>query len=306
MNNVLFPENAKKPLSEEERASRIQIGISPNYQGNPLNPKNRSADIPDRENCALFLTNLPARCSYQDLLQALALHRPGRIFSTYINRPRSGYDHAHPETDASAAGLYPRYEEEKTSMENTSNIPSAAADGLAAPRYVPASYKTSAAKVIFYHPHEAQRLLAAAVRGDLRVGRRKASGRLNRHRTAAQGPAQERTSRVLRIAGPAALVREDRLRTLFARFFEYHTESVLVLAEGEEEEEPQKEEGVGRHHWRVLEWRFASLRAQAEVAFQLLQNEYAGVVEVQYAVDPCAGYLSMEEGREGPMVLGSG
>lgn len=259
MTHILFPRKVQRPLSDEERVSRKQVGVSPNYQGNPLNPKNRSADIPDSENCSLFLTNLPAQCSYQELLQALAFHRPGRIWSTYINRPRA--------------------------IDPTITAAIAAA-GPVSTAHLPASFKTSAAKVIFYHPHEAQRLLAAAARGDLLVGRRRAAARWNRHKTAAAGTAHERTSRVLTIAGPAGLVREDRLRSLFARYFEYHSESVVVLAEAE---------GEAGEGWRVLEWRFASMRAQAHAAFQLLQSLYPDVLDVRYGVDPCAGYLVMEE-----------
>lgn len=272
MNNVLYPATSKKPLTEEEKASRVEVGISPNYQGNPYNPKNRSENIPDSQNCALFLTNLPATCNYQELLQAMAIHRPGRIWTTYINPPRK--------MDADDPLL--------------SELQAAARAGGSAhlPR-VPPSYSTSAAKVIFYHPFEAQRLIVAAARGLLRVGGRRIGAKWNRHKTGAQ-KYDRATSRAITIGGPATIVNEVYLRGLFDQYFEYNTEEVLLVAEAE---------GQG---WCVLEWRFACMRAQAHAAYQLLKSLYPGVVEVRWAVDPCAGYLSVEDVSKELMRLGGG
>lgn len=90
MNAVLNPDAHKQPLSEEEIAFRIDHGISLNYHGNHVNPRNISANIPDHENCAVWITNLPATCTVRDLLQALMHHRPGRVWASHINPPEEG------------------------------------------------------------------------------------------------------------------------------------------------------------------------------------------------------------------------
>ncbi len=48
-----------------------QFGISAAYKGDPQVKGNRSADIPEEENVALFLQHLPATCSYPELLGAI-------------------------------------------------------------------------------------------------------------------------------------------------------------------------------------------------------------------------------------------
>ncbi|KAF3763581.1 hypothetical protein M406DRAFT_262487 [Cryphonectria parasitica EP155] len=228
MTAVLYPKAPKRPLSDQERALRQQKGISDNYEGNPENPKNQSANIPNEENCALFLTNLPARCSYQTLLRAIAQHRMGRVWSTYINSPLGEEQHEHQQRQAQ--------------------------DPSPAHHY------------------------GASIRGDFRVGGRRIHAKWNRHRTAAQSY-ENPTSRVVVISGPAAIVDRQWLGDLFDQYFEYQTEEVLVLAEG--------------NGWRTLEWRFGSMRAQAHSAHQLLRSLYPGVVTVKWAVDPCAGYLKL-------------
>lgn len=241
MNNILYPRVGSESLSEKDKASRVQIGISPNYQGDPNNPKNHSAHIPDSENCALFLTNLPSDCTYGDLLRALARYRPGRVWSAYINPPKvHSPEQMRPFAEASAGHQF---------------------RGL-----IPPSYLTSAAKVIFYHPSEAQRLMKRALLGaGIDVRGRRIQVKYNRHKTSAQTYAWP-TSRVLRITGPVTIVSEIYLSSLFDQYFEYHTESVIVRAENQD--------------LRCLEWRFASMRAQAHSAYQLLKTHFPGVVEV--------------------------
>ncbi|PSR92355.1 hypothetical protein BD289DRAFT_481102 [Coniella lustricola] len=244
---------SRRELSGEERALRVRLGISENYQGNPNNPKNQSADIPDEENCALFLTNLPAHCTYAELLGAIQIIRPGRVWSSYINRPL-GKEHG----QNSGTG-------KTTPFKDSSK---------------PLSHRTSAAKVIFYHPCEAQRLLQVARAGEFRIGGRCITVKLNRHRTAAQGY-NNPTSRVVLIEGPARIVDEEWLGRLFGLYFEYDTDGVRILVDV-----------IG---WRVLEWRFSSMRAQAHSAYQLLESLYPGIVEVTWVEDPCAGYLRMPD-----------
>lgn len=248
MQNILYPRAGNEPLSEEQKSRRVQIGISPNYQGNPNNPRNRSAQIPESENCSLFVTNLPSDCTYNELLKAIADHRPGRVWSVYINPPR----------------------EESTEMKRL--IAEAATRSHHMYRPVPASFVNSAAKVIFYHPSEAQRLLALARgRGGFLVRNRRAHVKYNRHRTGAQSYGYP-TSRVISITGPATIVSEIYLTSLFDQYFQYHTEKIIVLGETEE--------------LRCLEWRFGSMRAQAHSAYQLLKTHYPGVVDVVSSTCP--------------------
>lgn len=87
MNAKLDPEAANRPLTEEEKITRDIKGISHKYQGDSNNPANESADIPEHENCSVWITNLPPDCTYRDLLMAIAVHHPGKVFATFISPP---------------------------------------------------------------------------------------------------------------------------------------------------------------------------------------------------------------------------
>ncbi|KAK7697882.1 hypothetical protein SLS64_013135 [Diaporthe eres] len=87
MNVKLDPEAANRPLTEEEKVTRDIKGISHRYQGDSNNPANESADIPEHENCSVWITNLPPDCTYRDLLAAIAVHHPGKVFATFISPP---------------------------------------------------------------------------------------------------------------------------------------------------------------------------------------------------------------------------
>lgn len=64
---------------------KIRAGFSWRYRGDINNPKNSSAGISPEENCALFLTNLPAGTTEKILLDALGIHAPfGRVHATSI------------------------------------------------------------------------------------------------------------------------------------------------------------------------------------------------------------------------------
>ncbi|KAK8032142.1 hypothetical protein PG990_001876 [Apiospora arundinis] len=53
------PAHVRRPaVAAQQRAQANQIA-SKNYGGNRLAPSNLSADIPDNENCSLFIRNLP-------------------------------------------------------------------------------------------------------------------------------------------------------------------------------------------------------------------------------------------------------
>jgi hypothetical protein len=66
-------------------ARRIQHGVSPNYQGDYRRKSNQPANIPDSENCSLWITELPADLTYHELLGAVK--NAGRVWQTVINLP---------------------------------------------------------------------------------------------------------------------------------------------------------------------------------------------------------------------------
>jgi hypothetical protein len=53
--------------------------------GNIHIDRNKSANIPEHENCSLWLTRLPPNVTYTDLLAAI--RDTGRVYQTHINRP---------------------------------------------------------------------------------------------------------------------------------------------------------------------------------------------------------------------------
>lgn len=259
------PPTAGETLTQDEIVYRLQKGISLNYKGQSHNLNNISHDIPHSENAALWLTNLPPTVTVKELLGVLASHGPiGRVWSLHINPPKG----------------------RATPLGNNNNNEQMGEDLL------PLSHRTSAAKLIFCHPLEAQRLLALTNSGTLTLlghhhsssSRSSSNARHyqvhathNRQRTPAQRiPAH--ISRVLVIAGPPWLVSEQQLHGIFRQYFVYQTEAVVVLAEDR-----------ARQH-RVLEWRFGSIRAQAQAAFRLLTGPgMEGIVTVRWGRDPCAG-----------------
>ncbi|KAJ4387820.1 hypothetical protein N0V93_008423 [Gnomoniopsis smithogilvyi] len=229
MNAVVNPDAYKQQLSEEDIAFRVENGMSLNYHGNHENSRNISAKIPENQNCAVWITNLPSHCTTRALLRALMHHRPGRIWATHIN-----------------AAEEPRH-------------------------------RHAAAKIIFYHPAEAKRLLKLALKPGIYVQNHRISAIYNKQRVAAQ-EYDYPTSRALEIRGDKAIVSEQFLRSLFEQHFKFEDEAVDVLAEFKDV--------------RVIEWRFGSMRAQAASAYQLLERMYP-CVDIRYATDPCAQYMSM-------------
>lgn len=232
MHNKLDPDAKNRPLTTAEIEYRRAHGISTKYRGETTNPQNISADIPDHENCSLFLTNLPPNCSYRDLLAAVARHQPGRIYSTYISPP-----------DA----------------ESDQNLP---------------SHRTSAAKMAFFRPEDATRLLQACSLGLVKVQGYRVHARRNRVKVSPASRDKDHKTRCIVISGPKALVDEMQLRRLFDKFFSYDIEEVILLQEGES--------------LRWMEWRFGSYRAQAESAFKMLTDkDFRNFYSVRYAKDPC-------------------
>ncbi|KAK8062735.1 hypothetical protein PG997_014832 [Apiospora hydei] len=61
---------------------------APAYEGNALHWRNISADIPEEENCSVFVTGLPSNIGYFDLLQRV---RYGHIVQSHINPPTGNH-----------------------------------------------------------------------------------------------------------------------------------------------------------------------------------------------------------------------
>lgn len=62
-----------------------QPSPAPSYLGNRSLPLNMSADIPEDENCRLWITGLPPKCTISDVLGAI--RGIGRVYSLHINPP---------------------------------------------------------------------------------------------------------------------------------------------------------------------------------------------------------------------------
>ncbi|KAI1427607.1 hypothetical protein F5Y12DRAFT_791879 [Xylaria sp. FL1777] len=58
---------------------------SSNYRGDLSNPRNKSANIPDTENCATWWTNLPPDCTYAMLFDSM--RHVGAVSHAVINPP---------------------------------------------------------------------------------------------------------------------------------------------------------------------------------------------------------------------------
>jgi hypothetical protein len=72
-----------------QRSSMLELsqpqGAGSGYRGDLTNPNNRSADIPEEENCSIWLTNLPANCDVPMLLGSI--RNVGRVRACNINPP---------------------------------------------------------------------------------------------------------------------------------------------------------------------------------------------------------------------------
>jgi hypothetical protein len=191
MNVKLDPEAANRPLTAADKAYRDERGISYNYKGDAKNPTNESADIPDEVNCSVWVTRLPPDCTYRDLLRAVAVHRPGKVFATVISPPKK------PEN----------WRQARLS-----------------------STRCSAAKIVFYNAESARDIIDVAEEGNFIVNDYKAHIIPNKIKVAPQA-STNRTTRCVEITGPAELVGEAELTPLFNRFFWWETECVLVLNE---------------------------------------------------------------------------
>lgn len=79
-------------LTDEEREMRRAMGFSVNYMGDATNERNRSADIPDEQNCSLYITGLPVDVTVRDIFDDI--RNIGKVFSLHISPRREGHSRA--------------------------------------------------------------------------------------------------------------------------------------------------------------------------------------------------------------------
>ncbi|KAJ0313150.1 hypothetical protein COL5a_004001 [Colletotrichum fioriniae] len=79
-----------RPECDPQKDLKMAQGVSANYKGDALNPRNLSDDIPECKNVSFFLTNLPADVTYSQLLGQI--RGMGRVWATVINPP-DGHEH---------------------------------------------------------------------------------------------------------------------------------------------------------------------------------------------------------------------
>lgn len=134
-------------------------------------------------------------------------------------------------------------------------------------------HHTAAAKVVFFTPKAAQRLLTESwtktvvIRG-YRV--RASHNRIKYGRNVVAGNA----SRVLIITGKQEFVNADNLRSWFKERFVFQEDAVIELIKA-----------AGR---AVCEFRFGSYRCQAQMGKMALKKDLpAGFEKVEFADDPC-------------------
>lgn len=70
---------------------KMLAGFSPNYRGNINLARNRSADIPADQNCALFILGLPPHVTVTELLGTV--RNAGRVYATHVNAPEPTKGH---------------------------------------------------------------------------------------------------------------------------------------------------------------------------------------------------------------------
>jgi hypothetical protein len=71
----------------QDIARRVAAGVSANYKGDYTLPRNRPADIPEEQNCSVFITGLPGDVTTHQLLSII--RDTGRVWASVINPPIS-------------------------------------------------------------------------------------------------------------------------------------------------------------------------------------------------------------------------
>ena len=139
------------------------------------------------------------------------------------------------------------------------------------PDYI--SHKTAAAKVVYFTPDAAQRLLAKAWTIGISLRGHTVKAAHNRIKTEAH-PVIGKTSRVLIITGSDSFATEENLAAYFKNLFIFQLDSTKTLI---------REGGVA-----VMEWRFGSYRCQAQMGKMALEKDKPeGFLKVEFGDDPC-------------------
>jgi hypothetical protein len=136
-----------------------------------------------------------------------------------------------------------------------------------------AEHLTSAAKLVFFTRASAELFMQRHYRVGIYVLGQRVKAIWNRIRYDAHDKPHQ--SRVVRISGPASWMDFE--------FFEKFFKARLEFQEESRSEIPCSHEGHA-----LYEWRFASLRAQAELAYIAIVRELSDIFKVEYGPDPCA------------------
>ncbi|KAI1767056.1 hypothetical protein GGR53DRAFT_463799 [Hypoxylon sp. FL1150] len=84
------PTMALRPFVPSEQLTGRPNGtreVSGNYKGDPTLAVNKGTHVADHENTSLWITGLPRKIEYPELLDHIAAFKVGRIRSTVINPP---------------------------------------------------------------------------------------------------------------------------------------------------------------------------------------------------------------------------
>ncbi|KAK1970908.1 hypothetical protein LY78DRAFT_734857 [Colletotrichum sublineola] len=77
------------PDLDNQRELKARLGISPNYAGDATIARNQSAPIPDSQNVAFWITNLPPNVTHRELLGQI--HGMGRVWACVISPPTGNH-----------------------------------------------------------------------------------------------------------------------------------------------------------------------------------------------------------------------
>ncbi len=204
------PLNPASPLPTPTRSTR-----NANHYGR--------ADLPEDENCAIYVVGIPARATYADVLGAV---RGGKIYVCLMDPP---------------CGQHP----------------------------------TAAAKLVFFTRAAAERFMQRHHSVGVYIRGQRVRAMWNRIRYAACARRPPHQSRVVVVSGPRRWMDFAFFETFFGSRFEF-------------QEEARSERPCDRAGRVVHVWRFASVRAQAELAYIAIERELGDIFEVEYGPDPCA------------------
>lgn len=190
----------KKKYEALRRNQLEATGMSVNYKGDPWLSGNRSAEIPDNENTALWITNLPPDCDYPIFMSTI--RDCGKVFACVINSPVEG------KHDTAACKLV---------FFDTRGAQALMAQARVGVFRVPDKKRTK-----YWTPRVSHNRIKSRARGN----------NVDTRSSIVPSPYPQNTqyhSRCLRIAGPSALVNEAHLMKYFKAKFEFQIECVRTL-----------------------------------------------------------------------------